>query len=383
MRPWALSGSLKYPASPTSAQPGPHDRQHVAGAGHANVRSAARRLGGGQAIGELGRRARRRCASTRRARRARCAPGGRWRRRRPGRRWSGSHRTRRRGGSSTRSRPGPARTSSRRCTRSLRCPCASVRASTRRRPSSGCRRRRRRGRRTPGASARRPTGRATPVTRLLRSRVTSVTVVPKRTSAPASTRGVDEDRIEHGPSRRVQGVDTGGRLDVDGDDRRRRSGTWCAGSAACRRRRSGRAGPSASSCSTPARIRRVRRQGVGAVAAAVDDEHVEAGAGEQMAVAAPAARAPTTTTSEWRRGARDASRVSSGSRTPPSWRRTAVRWVMCSATWAASRPTPPMKLELRQCWKRWPSTYRPGTGVTPRRWRSSPRASSTGICSQS
>ena len=44
---------------------------------------------------------------------------------------------------------------------------------------------------------------------------------------------------------------------------------------------------------------RVGGQGVGAVAAAVDDEHVETARARSMAVAAPAARAPTTTTS-WR-----------------------------------------------------------------------------------
>ena len=94
------------------------------------------------------------------------------------------------------------------------------------------------------------------------------------------TRGVDEDRIEHGPSRRVQGVDTGGRLDVDGDglagvaergppDRRRSGGDDLVEEAPARELQHAGAHQA------------VRRQCVGAVVATVDDEHVEAGTGEE------------------------------------------------------------------------------------------------------
>ena len=42
-----------------------------------------------------------------------------------------------------------------------------------------------------------------------------------------------------------------------------------------------------------------------------------------------------------------------------------MRRVRCSATNAASRPTPSMKLELRKCWKRWPEHVEPGSRCDP------------------
>src|SRR3954447_13861115 len=61
---------------------------------------------------------------------------------------------------------------------------------------------------------------------------------------------------------------------------------------------------------------------------------------------------------------------------------TGSRWgllpEMWRATYCASRPTPSMKLERRVCWKRCPSTYAPGSGVTPRYWAISPRESRMG-----
>ena len=44
---------------------------------------------------------------------------------------------------------------------------------------------------------------------------------------------------------------------------------------------------------------------------------------------------------------------------------SAVGASRCRVTTTASAPTPSRKLERRVRWKRWPSTYRPGTGVMP------------------
>ena len=93
--------------------------------------------------------------------------------------------------------------------------------------------------------------------------------------------GVDEDRIEHGAARRVQGVDAVGRLDRDDAP--------CSVAVGERRApdRRGAGGDDSVEQAPAVKLedaaahQGVGREGVGAVAAAVDDEDPQAGAGEE------------------------------------------------------------------------------------------------------
>ena len=92
--------------------------------------------------------------------------------------------------------------------------------------------------------------------------------------------GVDEDRIEHRAAGRVEGVDTVGRLDRDphllvGERERRRAHRRSAGGDDVVEH------APAVELHDPQAHQGVGRQRVGPVSAAVDDEHVETGAGEE------------------------------------------------------------------------------------------------------
>jgi DNA-binding CsgD family transcriptional regulator len=155
--------------------------------------------------------------------------------------------------------------------------------------------------------------------------------------------GISEYRIEHGAARRVQGVDATTRLDRDGDLL-----TGVAERGAPDRRGAG--GDHTVQHAPPVELQhtgaheRVGRERVGAVCRAVDDDHVEAGPGEQH------------------RGRRaggagaDDQDVVVGVVGSHRWLLARVRLVRWSATSSASRPTPSRKLERRRCWKRCPST---------------------------
>ncbi len=115
-----------------------------------------------------------------------------------------------------------ARTSSRTRRRWPRCLAArssapTASATTERRPSAPTTQRARVSHRTP-----RPSRPSTPSTRPVRSRMTSVMrrAVVERGAGGAS--GVDEDRVEHGAARGVEGVDAVRRLDGDPAAPRRR-----------------------------------------------------------------------------------------------------------------------------------------------------------------
>ena len=191
---------------------------------------------------------------------------------------------------------------------------------------------------------------------------------------------VDEQRVEDRPPRRVQRVDAVRGADRDDHllvvvaERRAADGGGAGLDEAVEQ-------PPAVELEDAAPHERVRRERVGAVAAAVDDEDAQAGAGQQHRrrraggagaddddVVVGSVGVHRSAPFRCRR-----SRAGSGI--------AGVRPVRWSAMSTASRPTPSMKLELRRCWKRWPRTYRPGTGVTPRRWRISPAASRTGSAS--
>ena len=93
-----------------------------------------------------------------------------------------------------------------------------------------------------------------------------------------SRRGVDEHRVEHGAARRVERVDAGARLDGYVDAVLGRSGT-----RGPHRRRAGGDDPveqaPAGKLQHAAAHQGVGREGVGAVAAAVDHEDTQARAG--------------------------------------------------------------------------------------------------------
>ncbi len=90
---------------------------------------------------------------------------------------------------------------------------------------------------------------------------------------------VDEDRVEHGPAWSVESVDPVGRLDGDRHlgvrvGERGAAHGWSAGGDSVEK-------PPAVELDDPGSHERVGGQGVGAIAAAVDDQDVEAGACEE------------------------------------------------------------------------------------------------------
>ena len=192
--------------------------------------------------------------------------------------------------------------------------------------------------------------------------------------APASTRGVGEDRVDQCPARRVERVDTGGGTDRHRSRRRRRSGRPCGVRAGCRPRRSRRAGPTGAVGGCPPAS---TRASTGCRCR-----------GGSVPGTAPATRpAPAGMPSRRRRRARRPRRRPTGrSRRGPSARPRAVprsRSRSCTrpATVAASCRTPSRTTSRAATATACRPRTGPGAGVAPSTCRTSPARSRTGRCS--